>query len=286
MTELLVSPSVSLVNGRPAVTSFDIAEHFSKRHCDVLRDIRKIMEAIPDDLRERNFALTFRTVAGPNNSQRQEEYFIIYQDGFMLLVMGYTGTKAMRIKIAYIVRFNEMAEELRRQREDQASLPSPTPETPITPDQQCTLQNMVKALVDKGGHYAALWSRFNNHFRLGSYKQLPQSLMGEAVSYLMRMEVAPKPEQKALPESETEASELERLFAGIRLRINEIADLEREIFRIVKNGMGRALLDIGSPRRAIAIQAHIGMEQLFYSLDYGMQAARATIQAALIAGKM
>ena len=71
----------------------------------------------------------------------------------------------------------------------------------ITPDQQCTLQAMVKALVERGGHYAAIWSRFNNHFRLGSYKQLPQSRMSEAVDYLMRLDVAPKalPPDSILP---------------------------------------------------------------------------------------
>ena len=75
------------------------------------------------------------------------------------------------------------------------NLSSPTCSEFISPDQQCTLQAMVRALVEKGGIYAAIWSRFNNHFRLGSYKQLPQSRMSEAVDYLMRFEVA----SKALP---------------------------------------------------------------------------------------
>lgn len=72
-------------------------------------------------------------------------------------------------------------------------------DAPLSPDQQCTLQAMVKALVERGGIYAAIWSRFNNHFRLGSYKQLPQSRMSDAVDYLMRFEVAPK----ALSERDT-----------------------------------------------------------------------------------
>lgn len=112
MTSLIPTPQVSLVNGRPAVTSLDVAAHFGKPHADVLKSIRKVMVEMPPDLREGNFSSTFRTVAGPNNSHRQEEFFIIFQDGFMLLVMGYTGKEAMRIKIAYIVKFNEMAQEL------------------------------------------------------------------------------------------------------------------------------------------------------------------------------
>ena len=35
------------------------------------------------------------------------------RDGFSLLVMGYTGHKALDFKLAYIRRFNEMEEALR-----------------------------------------------------------------------------------------------------------------------------------------------------------------------------
>lgn len=62
----------------------------------------------------------------------------------------------------------------------------------ITPDQQCTLQAMVRALVEKGGIYANIWSRFNNHFRIARYAQLPQSRLSEAIDYRMRFEVAPR----------------------------------------------------------------------------------------------
>lgn len=64
-----------------------------------------------------NFEETSRTIPGPNNSERQETYFILYRDGFMLLVMGYTGKKALAMKLAYIEAFNRMEEELARQKE-------------------------------------------------------------------------------------------------------------------------------------------------------------------------
>ena len=78
----------------------------------------------------------------------------------------------------------------------------------ITPDQQCTLQAIVRARVEgipaerrSKGLYPQIWSRFNNHFRLGSYKQLPQCRMSEAVAYLTRMEIAPAlpPQPERLP---------------------------------------------------------------------------------------
>ena len=83
-----------------------------------------------------------------------------------------------------------------------------TAEAAITPDQQCTLQAIVRARVEgipaerrSKGLYPQIWSRFNNHFRLGSYKQLPQYRMSEAVAYLTRMEIAPAlpPQPERLP---------------------------------------------------------------------------------------
>ena len=125
--------------------------------------------------------------------------FIIYRDGFMLLVMGYTGKKALQIKLVFIAAFNAMEAELA----GQTPPPSLDSTSPITPADQNILQNIVKTKVEAlpseqrhGGLYPQIWSRFNNHFRLGSYKQLPQTLMGDAVAYLVAMTL----EQKALPE--------------------------------------------------------------------------------------
>lgn len=43
--------------------------------------------------------------------------YILTKDAFTLLTMGYTGEKAMRFKIAYIERFNEMERQLREMTE-------------------------------------------------------------------------------------------------------------------------------------------------------------------------
>ena len=50
------------------------------------------------------------------------------------------------------------------------------------------------------GTYPKVWSRFNNHFRIARYSQLPQARMSEAVTYLTRMDILPPAqEQLALP---------------------------------------------------------------------------------------
>lgn len=55
----------------------------------------------------------------------------------------------------------------------------------ITPEQQNALQQIVaRKTADDARKRAGLWSRFNNHFKLGSYKQLPAAKFAEAVMYL------------------------------------------------------------------------------------------------------
>jgi len=52
-----LTPTVSLVDGRPATTSIAIAECFGKNHKEVLCDIRALIEDCPKEFSERNFAL-------------------------------------------------------------------------------------------------------------------------------------------------------------------------------------------------------------------------------------
>lgn len=85
------------------VTSLDVAETFEKRHADVLRDIEEL--GCSDEFRERNFALSKYSV---ETNKRSYPMYYMTRDGFTILVMGYTGDKAMKFKEAYIKQFNAM----------------------------------------------------------------------------------------------------------------------------------------------------------------------------------
>jgi hypothetical protein len=64
----------------------------------------------------------------------------------------------------------------------------------IAPHQQHALQVIVARKSGANGPIRAmLWSRFNNHFRLGSYKQLPAEKFDEAVIYLESIKTAHDP---------------------------------------------------------------------------------------------
>ena len=93
-------------------TSRNVAEVFGKNHADVVRDVRNILANLPDTDKNwgiSNFADTPYT--NPQNGQTYSEY-LITKDGLTMLVMGYTGPKAMQFKLAYINRFNEMEAQL------------------------------------------------------------------------------------------------------------------------------------------------------------------------------
>lgn len=179
------SPSVSSHNGRPATTSLSIAEHFGKQHKDVLKSIRNLCVELPEDVRERNFALTYRTVAGPNNSERQEEFFIVYFDGFILLVMSYTGKKALQIKLLYIAAFNAMRDELAAQRG--AALPE-VPHIKITPSTTASrkpLEKLVKVWARQSGLIVGdCWTMLNAAFNLQSITELPEEWIPDAIAWV------------------------------------------------------------------------------------------------------
>ena len=109
------NPEIQVVHDRIMTTSLAISNVFEKNHRDVLRSIKDL--EIPEDYRERNFAPTFRNVPGPNGSVRKEPIVLITRDGFTVLVMGFTGKRAMEFKIKYIEAFNRMEEDLRNQKE-------------------------------------------------------------------------------------------------------------------------------------------------------------------------
>ena len=114
-----VEPSVEVANlceikdGQVVTTSLRVAEIFSKQHKDVLKAIREL--DCSDDFRGRNFAPSFRIRQLPNGmGERQDPYYLITRDGFVFLVMGFTGKTAAKFKEAYIRAFNVMEERLRR----------------------------------------------------------------------------------------------------------------------------------------------------------------------------
>lgn len=104
--KLILHPEFSLYerNGQPYCDSLQVAETFSKSHDNILRGIRNTMAAGDEDFN----LLNFEEIKYKDPKGRQYPKYLLTKDAFTLLVMGYTGKKAMKFKIAYINRFNQM----------------------------------------------------------------------------------------------------------------------------------------------------------------------------------
>lgn len=111
MTTLNLRALVTNDNGEPKTTSYAVAEAFNKTHSHVMRDIKKIIKQCGEEFAKSNFGLTFENKK-IGNTNRKTPFFRISKDGFMLLVMGFTGEKALKTKIEFINAFNWMGNQL------------------------------------------------------------------------------------------------------------------------------------------------------------------------------
>nr|DAL96901.1 MAG TPA: regulatory protein [Caudoviricetes sp.] len=89
------------------VDSRFVAQFFEKHHRHVLRDIERITEP-NSGLSEGFILLNFELSSYKDSTGRKLPCYMMTRDGFTMLVMGYTGKKAMKYKELYIRRFNEM----------------------------------------------------------------------------------------------------------------------------------------------------------------------------------
>ena len=122
--------------GVPRVDSLFVADVFDKQHFHVLRDIAKITES-KSGLSETFIASNFEPSTYRDARGRKLPRYLLTRDGFTMLVMGYTGPKAMHFKELYIQRFNEMEQCVR-------SLLSARQEFPMLTDMICRLHENPK----------------------------------------------------------------------------------------------------------------------------------------------
>ena len=97
---------VSINNNQVVVSSRQVADNFGKQHKDVLESIRGILAA-------ENSATKFFYESTFTNRGKQYPEYLMNRDWFSLLVMGFTGEKALEWKVKYINAFNAMEQKLR-----------------------------------------------------------------------------------------------------------------------------------------------------------------------------
>lgn len=103
----VTSPALEARAGQITATSLQVAEHFQKRHTNVIRAIRNL--EVSDEFGRLNFEPSTYL----NEQGKKQPMYHVTRDGFAMLAMGFTGKEAARWKEAYISTFNAMETKLR-----------------------------------------------------------------------------------------------------------------------------------------------------------------------------
>ncbi len=232
MTSII--PTVDLVQGRPVVSSLKISEHFARRHDNVVRDIKRVITGISPEFA----ALNFEDCEYVGENGKPLPMYNLTRDGFTLVVMGYTGAEAMRLKEAYIRRFNEMEQALAGQ------------ERPMLPYAagQDTLRRLINAWSDVAGiSRGTARARVRREFGAERLDQIPAEDMPDAVDYVLRMLEQSRSAgqaRKALPPALRQPSRAEVLGdLEKRLREEVVAFRQRvdPLYAQIQDAYGRRL---------------------------------------------
>ena len=101
---------IKVQNGKLVVSSREVAENFEKRHDHILRDLDDIKSGVTQNWGDLFYETTYI------HEQNKQEYreVLMNRDGFTLLAMGFTGSKALQWKLKYIEAFNKMEQTLKK----------------------------------------------------------------------------------------------------------------------------------------------------------------------------
>lgn len=112
MTDIVQLNTQDVSYAIPVTTSIIVAEMFDKRHDNVIRDIESICFSLCKDVP--NFGDIYLCQGSSEKDMygRERKTFVMNESFFMLLVMGFTGDKALKIKTQFIKSFYIMKKEL------------------------------------------------------------------------------------------------------------------------------------------------------------------------------
>ena len=146
-------------NGQVLTNSKTVSAIFNKRHDNILNAIKRL--DCPENFKLLNFKELEETYTNGIGVQGKRPVFNMTKDGFVLLVMGFTGKKAMEFKIKYIEAFNAMERALEAQpaaaakpvtvQEHTRALPSGKKEIVLSEKAKQEIGGIVKACLGTSG---------------------------------------------------------------------------------------------------------------------------------------
>lgn len=94
-------------NNQVLTNSLLVAEKFGKSHKHVMQSIKDLITSAEKS------ANLFVESEYPDTYGRMQPMYVMNRDGFTLLVMGFTGDRALQFKLDYIEAFNKMEETIK-----------------------------------------------------------------------------------------------------------------------------------------------------------------------------
>ncbi|WP_232203112.1 Rha family transcriptional regulator [Neisseria shayeganii] len=166
-----------------------MAKAFGKAHKHVLAKIDEIISQVPDSFYKPNFRPLERTVkSNLGNGSYLTRAYELTKDGFMLLVMGFTGKDAMAIKIAYIEAFNAMAEKLKAMEAPAVQLPH----TISAEEAERISEKVLERCGRTGETFQKVYRGLHEYLGVDSYHHIPASMFATAMRYLDSLPQAPE----------------------------------------------------------------------------------------------
>lgn len=171
-----------------------------------------------------------------------------------------------------------------------APAPQPTADGPLTPALRAELKAIVDAKLStaptdvQGKARAEIWTRFNRHFKIAEYAQLPACRMAEARDYLIELQMKSYPTKTAAAVPANAEQEIETHCAAMRGLVRQLNVHMDEIFNIARKG--RPDLRTPGDRRELALASIYSMEDAAGAIGHSIAILERTAKTTLIAARM
>lgn len=171
-----------------------------------------------------------------------------------------------------------------------APQPQPTTDGPLTPALRAELKAIVDAKLStapadvQGKARAEIWTRFNRHFKIAEYAQLPACRMPEARDYLIELQMKSYPTKTAAAVPANAEQEIETHCAAMRGLVRQLNAHMDEIFNIARKS--RPDLRTPGDRRELALASIYSMEDAAGAIGHNIAVLERTAKTTLIAARM
>lgn len=140
---------VYMKNDEAVCDSLQVAEKFGKRHADVIRSIKNLIESDSTQ----NCVQCFKQSLYKDETGKANKMYLMNRDGFTFLVMEFTGKSANEWKWQYIKAFNQM-ESFIKEKSTQVWIETRRSGKLTRKAETDTIQKLVEYAKEQGSQHA------------------------------------------------------------------------------------------------------------------------------------